>query len=360
MRILDWRCYKRIYSLFQLEDDLRILTFNHHENYIANLAKIGDSIDVVTRYKNHDLRWNEKSVAIPENVRLVNFSDIQKDLKDGSYSVVICHTILTLLWMFPYFNNRFIFIAHIVLFRQSWKQRFYSAIKKVVYVFFSILHPTEFVAISPLRLKSWAVARHARVIAHPVPEKFIGRHIKSHENRVLVVCNDIASRKEELGWSLIQQIAAEGVPLKIVGHNPGIEENLGVEPKDREEFEREFLKGGVYLYTIQKEYGDGFNMALLEAMSVGMPVVTIQNPSSPIQHGVNGFVGHRRQQLIHCIEKLLKNPNMMHTLGLNAQKTVFEDFSPEQFVSHWRKVVRDAGQRPLLMIDTLFSKERSL
>ena len=37
------------------------------------------------------------------------------------------------------------------------------------------------------------------------------------------------------------------------------------------------------------EYEDGYNLAMLEAMASGMPVVALANRSSPITDGVDGF-----------------------------------------------------------------------
>ena len=46
----------------------------------------------------------------------------------------------------------------------------------------------------------------------------------------------------------------------------------------------------VYLNTLVEDYEDGYNLALLEAMSAGMPVISIANKTSPIENGVNGYI----------------------------------------------------------------------
>lgn len=45
-----------------------------------------------------------------------------------------------------------------------------------------------------------------------------------------------------------------------------------------------------YIHTADPRYEDGVNMATLEAMAAGMPVLGNRHPTSPIEHGKSGFL----------------------------------------------------------------------
>ena len=96
----------------------KILTFNHHETYLAWLAQTGHHFDVVTQYGSLSLPWLHDRVPCPPNVNLVPWGkEVKKKLQEGYYDVVLCHTVKNLVWMFPYRRSKFIFLQHIPLFR---------------------------------------------------------------------------------------------------------------------------------------------------------------------------------------------------------------------------------------------------
>ena len=79
--------------------------------------------------------------------------------------------------------------------------------------------------------------------------------------------------------------------------------------------------------------------AMLEAMQMGMAIVTVDNPSSPIIHGVNGLIGKNRDELIAHCRFLLANPLEVDRLGGTAAATVERDFSQARFLDVWKQVL---------------------
>ena len=98
---------------------MKFLTFNHHESYLCQLAKAGHELDVVIEYKNLDLSWNKRALPPPPNINLITFKEAQDKLKTSQYDGVICHTIKNLLWMFPFFGEKYYFIAHVALIKSK-------------------------------------------------------------------------------------------------------------------------------------------------------------------------------------------------------------------------------------------------
>lgn len=309
----------------------RILTFNHHESFLCSLADTGWQFDVVVRYKKLDLAWNVASRPVPTNFRLVEFDDaVRRKLDAGEYDSVICHTLKNLLWLWRWRGNKFIFIAHIPLFRYTLPLWLKSAVKLALFKAFRWSHPTVFVAVSEFKRKSWKTRGHVAVLApQQVGELSDGKGYDS----VTVVCNDLMTRQEELGAKDLMAIGKK-IPLRIIGRNPGAEG--AIQPKDYCEFRDLFSSGRIYLYTIRQPFGDGYNTAMLEAMQMGMAVVTVDNPSSPIIHGENGLVARNPEEMLAHCQFLLSHPGEVDRLGSAARATVREKFSQGNFISAWQ------------------------
>ena len=324
-------------------ESMNILTFNHHESYIRSLADTGHNYELIVSRGALDLSWNTSSGPIPANVTLVNFDEqVKKKLRSGFYSLVICHTVKNLLWMFFYFKPRYIFIAHIPLFFDSPLNRLKSISKRLIVELFQAFHKFSFVAVSEFKRKKWdkkgttIVLTPQEISSSSKVEKFSTKSLPP----VIVVANKVEERKEELGFDLIEKINHHH-PVLIIGNNQGL--SNAIKPSDHCEFAELFSKGKIYLYTIKQPFGDGYNTAMLEAMALGIPIVTVENPSSPIKHDVNGLVGKNANELIKHISSLLGNESKRRYLGLNAKATIEQKFSHHNFINHWRSLIENVG-----------------
>ena len=314
---------------------MQILTFNHHESYLTSLAKTGFTFDVVTKRGSLDLSWNVRSRPVPENFRVVEFDDaIKKRLRSGVYDVVICHTIKNLIWMWFYFKPRYVFVAHIPLFRHSPVAMVKSNFKKLTWMTFKATHDASFFAVSHFKQQSWNEKGECAVLA---PGDFPALEISDDPSNVLIVCNNLAERGEELGLAMIKRLQKHA-PIYCVGNNPNIAFNI--EPRNFAHFQELLTGFRIYLYTIRMPHGDGYNTAMLEAMKMGMAIVTVENPTSPIVHGVNGLVGRDEQELLDHIHHLRREPDFARRLGEAAKETVKARFSEEAFVNTWRGVIQ--------------------
>jgi glycosyltransferase involved in cell wall biosynthesis len=313
---------------------VRILTFNHHESYIASLAKTGHQFDVVIRRGRLDLSWNPRARRVPDNITLVEFNNTTKrNLKSGHYDVVICHTIKNLLWIWLFFKPRFIFVAHIPLFQDSFPQKFKSFLKKLIWHLFRRTHSADFFAVSQFKLHSWGEIGYCAVLA---PGAFPPLKKTEKPSDILIVCNNLKERGDELGLDMINRLVAKA-PIYSVGHNPGITYNI--QPKDFHDFQEIITGFSIYLYTIKMPWGDGYNTAMLEAMRMGMAIVTVENSSSPIVHGVNGLIGRSEAEILEHLLFLRSNPQAAQKLGEGAIKTIDSEFSEKNFVENWQRVL---------------------
>lgn len=319
-----------------MNSKLNILTFNNHESYISSLAQSGHNFDVIVNYKNLALNWNPLAPPTPANVRLVNFDEaVKKKLKEGYYDLVVLHTAKSLLWLFPYFNQKFIFIAHIPLYFFNLKNTIKSFMKWLLLAVFRLTHRTKFVAVSAFKKRSWYQGGEVIDLC-PLPfPQAVAVNYQSGKN--IVVANRLLERGEELGANALMGLVKNNVPLMAIGNNPGFPG--AVIPKSRDDFVSLFTQGRIYIFTIRQPWGDGYNTAMLEAMNIGMAIVTLKNPSSPIISGVNGLVVEKEEQLAEVVQKLASNPDEVKRLGLAAQETANRQFSLERFVSSWKRLM---------------------
>jgi len=315
---------------------LRILTFNHHESFLNAMAPLGHQFDVVIKKDSLDLSWNTANRQAPANFRLIDFAEAQQLLKQGSYDAVVAHTVKNLLWLFWIARVRTIFIAHIPLY---WDRpgRIVKSLGKLATVWlYRLTHRFQFLAVSEWKRSSWGFSGPvARFFPVPFPSEFLAPE-KDKGVVPVVVGNGIASRGAELGWDLLAPLVRE-FPIRILGRNADIPSALS--PRTYAEFIKLFSSAHFYIYTIRQPEGDGYNTAMLEAMNLGLPVVTIANPSSPIVHGVNGLVAATPTELQNHVRQLLLHPENLERLGHGAQQTVRSMFTEDAFLQAWREVL---------------------
>lgn len=84
-------------------------------------------------------------------------------------------------------------------------------------------------------------------------------------------------------------------------------------------------------------------MAMLEAMSAGVPVVARYATEIPnvIHNGYNGFTYRSPDRLASAVRLLLRDKRLAKQLGQNAQRTIRERFVPERFSQQWNQVLAE-------------------
>ncbi|WP_375512327.1 glycosyltransferase [uncultured Nostoc sp.] len=80
--------------------------------------------------------------------------------------------------------------------------------------------------------------------------------------------------------------------------------------------------------------GTGQQVKIVEAMAHGLPVITLRNvaESSPIEHGVNGFIADNAEEFAGYTIKLFSNPDLCRQMGQVARKTIATNFSSQILV----------------------------
>lgn len=140
------------------------------------------------------------------------------------------------------------------------------------------------------------------------------------------------------------------IGLKILGNGPdeemlkNVAENLNLKmvefldyvPKPQEVIENA-------LYTVLVSKYEGFPRVLIESLSAGTPVISVNCKSGPkeiIHHGENGLLieGYDMENLVNSMEEMILNETLYLRCKNNAKKSV-EKFYLNNISKDWQKLL---------------------
>lgn len=193
------------------------------------------------------------------------------------------------------------------------------------------LRANTHVYITEFSKNAWGGSKDDLVINHGIDTNvFKGYH--GNEQQGISIVNYFPQRDVFCGWNLWQKITQE-VPVKLIGENPGLSESISdvntlVETMSRCRF---------FLNTSQ---WSPVPLSLLEAMAIGMPIVTTAKQEIPkiIQHGYNGFLIENEDDAIKYCKVLMEDLELAKKLGSNARKTIETNFNIQTLVNNWNNI----------------------
>ena len=151
--------------------------------------------------------------------------------------------------------------------------------------------------------------------------------------RGITVTNGMQKRPRIAGYDLFLQ-AREKLPLDVAGMETELFEGLGDIPyRDLHRFMADYR----FLFSPMRY--TSLPLAVIEAMTIGMPVVALATTELPtvISHGVNGYISCNIDELIEYMRFLLVDREEAARLGKNARAYARERFGLDRFVRDWNK-----------------------
>jgi GalNAc-alpha-(1->4)-GalNAc-alpha-(1->3)-diNAcBac-PP-undecaprenol alpha-1,4-N-acetyl-D-galactosaminyltransferase len=148
------------------------------------------------------------------------------------------------------------------------------------------------------------------------------------------------SRLQQAGWRLtILGEGPERTRLEQLARELEVSNSVAL-PGVVHEPENYMRMGGIFVMSSRYE---GFPNALLEAMGMGMAVVSFDcesGPSELIRHGVNGLLvpSEHIDSLSHALVDLATNPECRQSLGLAAME-VRHRYAVEAVLPHWEALI---------------------
>jgi glycosyltransferase involved in cell wall biosynthesis len=328
------------------QTEKRLLVFDCHEAWVYQLRALAQPMDVVIGLRGrHTASWDEKMRPVPANARLVRLDDVLR--RGERYDCIVAHNLTDLLDAKSLIGPR-ILVLHETLHGAALEQgstvspdEFKNAVAKFVN-----LTQAHVVAVSRLKGRSWGFDEDIVQCSADTPDYLPWR---GDIARGLRVANHIERRPRILLWEFHCR-AFDGLPIRLVGHNPEMD---GVSPSANwGQLKEIFSRHRFYIHTADTALEDGYNMATIEAMASGLPVLGNKHPTSPVEHGVSGFLSDDPIELRGYAERLLADRELAAAMGQAARKSVEKHFSLERFKSQFthsievaRRKWRSSGQR---------------
>jgi glycosyltransferase involved in cell wall biosynthesis len=303
----------------------RLLVFDCHEAWVYQLQALPFSMDVIIGLRGRHIDgWDSNMRPVPANARLIRLEDALRDSQ--GYQCVVAHNLTDLLEAKAFDSPRLL-VVHETLEGALQEQRatvsagqFREAVAKFVR-----MTGTHVVAVSRLKGRSWGFEDDIVPLSAD-PSQYLTW--KGDLARGLRIANHIQRRPGILLWEFHKK-AFDGLPVTLVGRN---EDMAGVYPSECwEELKSTFSRHRFYIHTADPRLEDGYNMAMLEAMAAGLPVLGNYHPTSPVEHGVSGFLSDDPAELRACALRLLADRDLSARMGHAARETIAKRFSAARF-----------------------------
>ena len=316
---------------------MRLLVLNCHEPWIYQLRVLGAQLDLAVDLPGRKVSgWDERMRPIPPNSRLSTL-DAALTLPGSVWDAVICHNISDLIATASISAPKLL-IVHDTLDGRMAQQG--ATFEKAQMVALLRQYLTQLrahaVPVTAAKGESWGItapALHcfADPADYPEPTYELAAGLR--------VANDVSSKRVFLAWDF-HEAAFGGLPITLVGHNPA----LGIEAAHGwDDLKRYFASHRFFVHTADPRYEDGFNMAMVEAMAAGLPVISNAHPTSPITHGVDGFLAASAGEAREYAALLLADASRARAMGTAARATAVARFSPDRFREGARSAIERAG-----------------
>jgi len=195
------------------------------------------------------------------------------------------------------------------------------------------------VAVSRSRARSWGVT-HLVLPNSADPDAYLP-YVGDVACGLRVV-DEATVKRGEHAWAFHER-AMDGLPLRIVGHAPDLRGVAAAD--DWHHLKRMLASHRFVVHTTDPRYEDGYDLAVLEAMAAGVPVLTNRNATTIVQHGVTGFVSETPDEMRAHAHKLLADEGLAREIGANARAYVARHHSPERFRAEFPMAVQEARKK---------------
>lgn len=319
---------------------MRVLTVNSHQPYVYDMARIsGIELFVIDRLPGRDMdKWDERVRPKPPNAHLLSLEEALS--QHQSCDVFVGHN-LTDLSTLKDLQLPTVLLIHSSLDRLlATQETNYSRedIHRILETYIR-LKQVMVAAVSAMKASSWGIT-DCPIIPFYTDTDFLQGYQGSIPQG-LRVANHLVEKGVALNLEFYTSLV-EGFDVRLVGLNP----RLNTQPAEgQEELRQLYQSYRYYIHTASEGLEDGYNLASLEAMATGMPVVCNQHPTAPIVDGKHGFISSDVTYLQEKMRVLEANRNLARTLGAEARRYVLANHSRSQFDRQWTETLELAVRR---------------
>lgn len=307
----------------------RLLVFNCHEAWIHQLEALDFELDLIVDLPGRPVSgWDANMRPFPTRARAITLDEAKA--QGGGWHCILAHNPTDLMDAARLVGPRLLVLHGTLDGRMREEQTTVTAEQmRATLATYVRAQGVHVVAISKLKGRTWGftddIVPNGVDVADYLP--FAGDVAEG-----IRVSNGVLHRAKILLWEL-HQAAFDGLPVRLVGRNP---ELPGVEPsRDWGDLKQQLAARRFFVHTADPSLEDGYNLAMLEAMASGLPVLGNKSPTSPIRSGVSGFLSDDPKQLRAYAEKLLADRDLARTMGEEARRAVDAGFSLRKFAARF-------------------------
>jgi hypothetical protein len=312
-----------------------LLVFACHEAWVYQLRLLRRPLHIVVGLRGRPGGWDERMRPVPPGARLVPLEQALHNPEP--YRCIIAHNLSDLLEAKTLRGPRLL-VLHETLDGAAREQQLAVPLDefRAAVAQFVSLSSTHVVAVSRLKGRSWGFTQDivpfsADPADHEPWEGALARGLR--------VANHILRRQRILRWDFHQQAFGD-LPVTLVGHNPGMD---GVQAAAGwAHLKNIFRQHRFYIHTAEPHLEDGYNMATLEAMAAGLPVLGNRHPTSPVEHGVSGFLSDDPVELRGYGLRLLEDHALAARMGAAAREAVAKCFYGARFAADFARSIERA------------------
>lgn len=326
-------------ALFARLTGVKLLIVNGREAWVHQLGVIGAELHLVDALPGRVAHpWDRHLRPFPAGARRVSLDEVR--FGGGSYDGIVAHRMSDLIET-RHVDAPRLLVLHDTL--DGWMARERSRVqpREMRAMVNSALVSVggHAVAVSRAKARSWGVTH--MVLQDSVATGDYLPHVGDVACGVRVASH-IAERRDALAWGF-QEAAMAGLPLRIVGENPGM--GNAAPADDWPHVKRILASHRFAVHTADPRMEDGHDPALLEAMAAGLPVLANRHPTTIVEHGVTGFVAETPAEMRAHAERLLADEGLARRLGENARSYVARHHAPERFRAEFTQAVQESRKK---------------
>ncbi|MCU0915838.1 MAG: glycosyltransferase [Planctomycetes bacterium] len=302
-----------------------LLVFNCHEPWIYQLSVLGFGLDIIVGLRGkYNQGWDDRMRPVPARARLITLDEALR--APPSYYCIIAHNTTDLLEARSRPEPKLLVLHHTL---EGRLQEEHSTIdpqkmREMLRTYVDLVG-AHVVATSMFKGESWGFTED--IVHFGIDVGGYPPH-SGQEARGLRISNFISQRQQILRWDFHERAFGD-LPVTLVGHNP---DRPGVAAARNWDHLKAILQcHRFYIHTADPRFEAGHNMAMAEAMAAGLPVLGNRHPTSPIRHGITGFLSDDPRELHHYAEILLEDQELAEMMGQQARRTVQLRFSLVRF-----------------------------
>ncbi len=316
---------------------LNILCALNHEAYQATLAKTGHHFFMLNHPRFH--KWDPKERKMPSNIISLGPGDIPQQLKsDMTFDLVLSQNRVdhhpVMIQLAQQLNCSLLQAEHTL----PWPDWDDKTIDRM-----GNLPCSHNIFMADFSVGAWFQDEddpNITVIKHGMDTSYWNGPWIGGDGKILTAVWNYPQRNQICGFDLYQEVTKD-LPTNPWGDSPGFSQMA----KDTDHLLDIYRHASVFLNTT---LWSTTPFGLLEAMSVGCPIVTTATTEMPnfIRDGINGFITNDPQVMRERLQELIKDKDLARKIGNAGRKTVLEQFGQQRFLEEWDKVLRKTAECP--------------